>query len=191
MRWSATKLLPLVLMFSLALLTFFLERTVREEDRDPAHRRHDPDYLVTNFSTTTYNKDGVAKSRMSAAKMIHYPDDDSTELVEPRLEESRPAEPRTTVSADRGTLARESDDVFLYGNVVLVREAGEEQPGARMTTSFLHLVRDRSLARTDRDVLFEEPSRSLAGRGMEYRYDSGQLVLHAEVRGRFEPRKDQ
>jgi lipopolysaccharide export system protein LptC len=189
-KWSATKLLPILLMFSLALLTFFLERTVREEERDPSQRRHDPDYVITNFTTTTYNSDGVVDSIMSAARMIHFPDDDSTELVEPRLEENRPAEARTTVSAERGTLARESDDIFLYDNVVLVREAGKDQPEARMTTSFLHLVRDRSLARTDREVVFEEPSRSLAGRGMEYRYDSGQLVLHAEVRGRFAPGND-
>jgi lipopolysaccharide export system protein LptC len=189
-RWSATKLLPILLMFSLALLTFFLERTVREEERDPSQRRHDADYVITNFTTTTYNSDGVADSIMSAARMIHYPDDDSTELVEPRLEENRPAEARTTVSAERGTLARESDDIFLYDNVVLVREAGKDQPEARMRTSFLHLVRDRSLARTDREVVFEEPNRSLEGRGMEYRYDSGQLVLHAEVRGRFAPGND-
>jgi lipopolysaccharide export system protein LptC len=188
-RLSTTRLFPLALMFSLALLTFYLERAVRDDDSHPATRRHDPDYLVANFTTTTYNKDGAAESILSAAKMVHYPDDDSTELTAPRVVQSKPREPRLTVQAERGTLSRSGEEIFLYDNVELVREADGEKPEARMTTSFLHVVRDRSIARTDRDVLIVEAERSLEGRGMEYNFDSGLLLLHADVRGRFVPKK--
>ena len=37
-----------------------------------------------------------------------------------------------------------------------------------MTTEFLHVLRDRSLVRTDREVKIVEGGRSLQGRGMEY-----------------------
>jgi len=188
-RLSTTRLFPLVLMASLAMLTFYLERTVRDEDSHASLRRHDPDYLVANFTTTTYNKEGAAESVLSAARMIHYPDDDTTDLVAPRVVQSKPREARMTVSAERGTLSRSGEEVFLYDNVQLVREATGGQPEARMTTSFLHVVRDRSLARTDRDVLIVEDQRSLEGRGMEYNYDSGQLFLHSNVRGRFVPKQ--
>src|SRR5256885_15521476 len=57
-------------------------------------RRHDPDYTVSNFLTTTYSRDGVAEAVMSATRMVHYPDDDSTELLAPRMVQTRPAEPR-------------------------------------------------------------------------------------------------
>jgi len=190
MRFSTTRVFPLALMFSLAMLTFYLDRTVREEESHPALRRHDPDYLVSNFTTTTYDQNGLIESILSAAKMIHYPDDDSTELLAPRVVQTKPAEPRMTVSADRGALSRDGDEIFLYDNVRLVREADSLRPEARMTTSFLHVVRDRSLARTDREVLIEEDSRSIAGRGMEYNYESGQLLLRSEVKGHFTPKKD-
>jgi lipopolysaccharide export system protein LptC len=188
-RLSTTRLFPLALMFALALLTFHLAYTVREDDSHPAMRRHDPDYFVANFTTTTYNKEGAAESILSAAKMLHYPDDDTTDLTAPRVVQSKPREPRVTVRADRGTLSRSGEEIFLYDNVELVREAAGERPEARMTTSFLHVVRDRSLARTDREVMIVEDQRSLEGRGMEYNYDSGQLFLHSDVRGRFVPRK--
>lgn len=189
MRLSTTRVFPLALMFALALLTFYLERAVREDDSPSALRRHDPDYFVANFTTTTYNKDGAAESILSATKMVHYPDDDSTDLTAPRVVQSRPREPRVIVTAERGTLSRSGEEIFLYDNVELVREGESERPEARMTTSFLHVVRDRSLARTDRDVLIVEGERSLEGRGMEYNYDSGQLLLHSNVRGRFVPKK--
>jgi lipopolysaccharide export system protein LptC len=189
MKFPTTRIFPLALMFVLALLTFYLERTVREEDPHPALRRHDPDYLITNFTTITYTQDGVAESMLSAAKMIHYPDDDTTELIAPRMVQSKPGEPRLTVSAERGALSRDGEEIFLHDSVLLVREAQPDHPEARLSTSFLHVVRDRSLARTDREVLLEEKHRSLAGRGMEYNYASGQLLLLSDVRGRFEPSK--
>jgi lipopolysaccharide export system protein LptC len=184
-RFSTTRLFPLGLMLALALLTFYLERTVREDDTPAAARRHDPDYYVTNFTTTTYNREGAAETMMSAARMVHYPDDDTTELEAPRVVQSKPNEPRYSVRAERGQLSRDGDEIFLYGDVVLVRDASEYAPEARMTTEFLHVLRDRSLVRSDREVKIVEGSRSLQGRGMEYNNESRELLLRHDVQARF------
>lgn len=189
MRLGIARLFPVALMLALALLTFYLERAVREEQVNPALRRHDPDYVVSNFTSTTYNRDGAPLTVLSAAKMVHYPDDDSTELLAPRVVQTKPAEPRLSVSAERGSLSGNGEEIFLYDNVVLLRDAAADRPPARLTTSFLHLLRDRSLARTDREVTIVEDRRSLSGRGMEYNNDTRQFNLHADVRGRFESRK--
>jgi lipopolysaccharide export system protein LptC len=183
-----TRLFPLGLMLALALLTFWLERTVRDDETRPATRRHDPDYIVVNFTTTTYNSDGVAESTLSAERMLHYPDDDTTELHGPRVVQTKPREPRITVSAQRGQLSRDGDEIFLYDNVVVLREAVPERSAARMTTSFLHIVRDRSLVRTDRPVEIVEERLALSGRGMEYNNESGSFTLHADVHGRYLPK---
>ncbi len=187
MRFSTTRLFPLGLMLALALLTFYLERTVRDDDAPPALRRHDPDYLVSNFTTTTYNRDGAAETVMSAARMVHYPDDDTTELFAPRMVQAKPHEPRFTVRAERGQLSRDGDEIFLYGDVLLVRDATAERPEARMTTEFLHILRERSLVRTDREVKFVEGGRLLQGRGMEYNNESRELLLRSDVVARFAP----
>jgi len=184
-RFSTTRLFPLGLMLALALLTFYLERAVREDETPTAARRHDPDYYVVNFTTTTYNPDGAAETRISAERMVHYPDDDTTELIEPRVLQTKPNEPRYSVRAERGQLSRDGDEVFLYGGVLLVREASEHGPEARMTTEFLHVLRERSLVRTDREVKIVEGSRSLQGRGMEYNNLSRELVLRHDVTARF------
>jgi lipopolysaccharide export system protein LptC len=184
-KFSTTRLFPLGLMLALALLTFYLERAVREDETPTAARRHDPDYYVVNFTTTTYNAEGAAETRMSAERMVHYPDDDTTELHEPRVLQSKPNEPRYSVRAERGQLSRDGDEVFLYGGVLLVREASEHGPEARMTTEFLHILRDRSLVRTDKEVKIVEGSRSLEGRGMEYNNLSRELVLRHNVVARF------
>jgi lipopolysaccharide export system protein LptC len=184
-KLSSTRLLPLLLMVTLALLSFWLERTARESPAAGEQRPHDPDYTVEHFTISDFGRDGAPLSTLSAVKMVHYPDDDSTELAAPRLVHQRPAEPRLVVSADRGTLSRDAAEISLNDNVQLLREAGHGLPEARVRTSYLHLERERALARTDREVRVDEPGRTLVGRGMEYDNQARQLELQSQVRGSF------
>jgi lipopolysaccharide export system protein LptC len=171
------------------MVTFWLERTVREVEPHPSLRRHDPDYVVEQFVVTKFNAAGVLESTISAAKMIHYPDDDSTELVAPRVVQAKANEPRMTLSADRGAISQNGEELLLFGNALLVREAGGGRSEARMQSSFLHVISARSLVRTDREVEVFEAGRTLSGRGMEYHNEISQLFLRDRVRGRFEPAK--
>ena len=189
MTFSAARLFPLLLMLALALLTFWLERTVREEQAHPSQRRHDPDYRVEKFLVTKFNAAGALESTLSAAEMVHYPDDDSTELVAPRVVQAKANEPRMTLSADRGAISQNGEELFLFGNALLVREAGGGRAEARMQSSFLHVIGARSLVRTDREVQVFESGRTLSGRGMEYHSETWQLFLRDKVRARFEPAK--
>lgn len=189
LRLSNARLFPLLLMLCLALLTLWLERTVRVEETHPSLRRHDPDYIVHNFKTVGYDPGGRPETVLSARKMVHYPDDDSTDLDTPRVLKTKSGEAPMVLTADRGALSQDGEDTFLYDNVLLVRQAIPAQPEMRMQTSFLHIVRSRSLVLTDRDVAIREEGRVLTGRGLEY--DNSLRVLHIRerVRGRFEQRK--
>jgi lipopolysaccharide export system protein LptC len=188
-KLSATRLFPLVLMLALALLSFWLERTARRGPVPSVQPRHDPDYSVEQFTVTDFSPAGIPTSKLAAAKMVHYPDDDSTVLLAPRLVQSKPEQPRILLSADRGTLSRDGAELSLHDNVVLLREPGAEAGESRMETSFLHVDRARSLVRTDREVTISERGRSLIGVGMDYDNASRQLSLHAQVRGNLEPGK--
>ncbi|MGH8722732.1 MAG: LPS export ABC transporter periplasmic protein LptC, partial [Burkholderiales bacterium] len=75
--------------------------------------------------------------------------------------------------------------------VVLLREALADAGESRMQSSFLHVMRARSLVRTDREVRISARGRTLLGLGMEYDNESRQLSLHAQVRGSFEAEPQQ
>jgi len=188
MKFSSTRLFPLLLMLALAAATFWLERAAREEEgAHPSLRRHDPDYVIEKLNAVRFGASGAPESTLAASKVVHYPDDDTTELLAPRVVQTKPNEPRISVSAERGALSRDGDEVFLYDNVQLVRDATGGRAEMHMRTSFLHVLRARSIVRTDRDVLITEGGRELSGRGMEYHNDSAQLFLRERVRVRFDP----
>jgi len=185
---SSTRLFPLLLMLTLALLTFWLERLVRVEPQPQAQRRHDPDYAIERFTLIEYSREGVPVSTLSAAKMVHFPDDGSTELVGPRAVQTRPGQARLTLSADRGTLTQDGSEMLLYDNVVMLRASLAGQTGGELRSSFLHVISARSLVRSDREVWIAEQGRSIVARGMEYDNQTRQLALHAQVRGVYDPK---
>ena len=186
MRFSSARLFPMLLMLTLALLTFWLERLTQEEPAPQAPRRHDADFIIEGFTLTAFGESGAPVTTLSAAKMTHYPDDGSTDLVAPRAVQTRPGEPRLRLSAERGTLTQDGNELLLYDNVLLARDGATGAEESQLRSSFLHFVAPRSLVRTDREVEYVAPGRTLRARGMEYDNATGQLVLYAQVRGTYE-----
>ena len=193
MMVAPTRLFPLLVALVLAVLSYALERAVREGPSGPEPRRHDPDYIVDQLVLTGYGADGAVESRITAEKIIHYPDDGTTDVTAPRVMLSQPGRPRYRARAERGSVADDGEEVFLYGNVVMIREADAARPQARLETDFLHVIGGPAIARSDLEVQLQEGARRLAGRGMEYHHDRGLFILRDQVRGRFDaggvPRK--
>ena len=77
---------PLGIMALLAALSYWLDRSVQPTTpKRDGSTRHDPDYTVESFSATRLSPDGTPQYVLAAAKMAHYPDDDSTHLERPHF----------------------------------------------------------------------------------------------------------
>lgn len=186
---APTRVFPLLVALALAVLSYALERAVREGPPGPEARRHDPDYIVERFELTSYGPDGSVTTRFTAEKMLHYPDDGTADILVPRAVVSKPGKPRHRASADRAAVADDGEEAFFYGNVVLVREPDATRPEARLETEFLHLVGGDDLALSDRAVHMQDGASTLAGRGMEYHRDTGEFYLRERVRGSLAPHR--
>lgn len=75
---------PISLLLMLAALTWWLERTV-ELGAAGVQKRDlkGADFRVENFSAMQSGPDGLPRHTLTARKMLHYPDDDSTHLADP------------------------------------------------------------------------------------------------------------
>ena len=105
-----TVVFPLVLLALLALLTFWIDRSVQPPERRPdANLRHDPDYMLDNFVTTRTNVNGALAYVLAAVKMKHYPDDDTTELERPRFTQYAVNKPYTQIEGQRGNVSSDGE----------------------------------------------------------------------------------
>jgi lipopolysaccharide export system protein LptC len=179
-------LFSLSLAAGLAALTLWLERMVDvPRGSQPNVLEHDPDFIVEQFTATSLDKGGRPEYRLAARRMTHYPDDETTELEEPRLVQYREGGPPVRISAERGTVTKDGEEVRLYGNVVVVREGTRGRAPLQMETTFLQVFPKQDIARTPEAVVISEGSSRLTGVGMDYNTKTRQLELKARVSGTF------
>lgn len=184
MKPRVTPLLPLALMAFLGVLTLWLQYTVLESpggDAKPV--RHDPDAIVENFTVQRLDRFGKLQYTLSAPKMMHFADDGSGEVLYPRLFQVATDGGNLTATANRGTVTRQGEEAFLYGDVLLMREATPQRPEFRARTEFLHVLSEQGILRTDRLVTISEGSSNLTGVGMIVNKDKRQFVLQSQVKG--------
>jgi lipopolysaccharide export system protein LptC len=189
-RDRASTLFPLLLMLALAAASFWLERAVQAPERDSSGKtRHDPDFVAEEFGITKISAAGKPDYVLSAARMLHYPDDESTDIVAPRLVQRHDNAPPVVIRAERGTIAKNGAEASFSGNVVVVREAGQGIGELSVQTEYLQIIPDRDLARTDKPVIITEGRSRLSGVGMEFNNKTRQFVLQSQVRGTFDAGK--
>lgn len=177
---------PLLLMLALAAASLWLERAVQAPERDSSGKsRHDPDFVAEEFGITKIGASGRPEYILSAARMLHYPDDESTDIVAPSLVQHRDNAPRVVIRADRGVISKNGAEASFRGNVVVVREADRGRGELRVQTEYLRIVPDRDLASSDKQVIITEGRSRLSGVGLEFNNQTRQFVLLSQVRGTF------
>ncbi len=187
MKTRVTPLLPLVLMAFLGVLTLWLQYAVVEgSSGDAKSARHDPDSIVENFTVQRLDATGKLRYTFSAPKMMHFADDGSGEVLNPRFVEIAADGGNFIATANRGTINRQGEEAFLYGNVLFLREATPARPEFRARTEFLHVLAEQGIARTDHTVSIAEGSSMLTGVGMIVNEKNQQFMLQSQVKGIFD-----
>lgn len=186
MKVRTNTLFSLAIAAGLAALTLWLERAVNAPaGGQPNLLEHDPDFIVERFTTTNLDKVGRPDSSLTAQRMTHFPDDQTTELEEPRLVQYREDGPPVRISAERGTVTKDGEEVRLYGNVRVTREATKGRAEQKLETTFLQVFPKEDIARTPEAVVMTEGETRISGVGMDYNTKTRVLELKAKVNGTF------
>jgi lipopolysaccharide export system protein LptC len=187
MKARVTHLLPLALMLFLGAMTLWLQYVVLEDtgaEAKPAG--HDADAIVENFTVQRLDEAGKLRYTFSAPKMMHFADDGSGEVLYPRVVQLADDGSNLIATASRGTVSRQGEEAFLYGNVLVLREAGPERPEFRASTEFLHVLAEKGVVRTDRSVIITEGRSVLTGVGMVVEKNKHVFALQSQVKGVFD-----
>lgn len=180
-------LLPLLLLLGAA---YWLNLQVQPPTSgDKQNLRHDPDYVIDNFTATSLDEQGKIRFVMSAKKMWHYPDDDSTHMEAPRLESFTAEHPPLRMSAQDGEVSRKGDDVFLRNEVKIVRPAYADKSELTFNTNYLHVIPDKDTADTDQAVTLVDARTTVNAVGMELDNRARTIKFLSHVNTVYEPAK--
>lgn len=185
-------MLPLLIVLFLAGLTLWLRQTIETAPMvERVNNNRDPDAVVDNLKMVRLGANGKSQYSMSARRMLHFPGNDSTQLEQPRFDRRGEDGIALTITANRGTVTRNADEAYFYGNVLLRRDAAAGRPELQARTEYLHILAAKDMARTDRHVTITEGGRVLSGVGMEINKLTRQISLKSQVKGHYDvaPRK--
>lgn len=133
-----------VVLLALALGSWWLTRRAAAPlpTAPPASAR-EPDYVIDNFLAHAMNPAGRPRYRLSAERLLHYPDDDTAHLIEPVLVQFLPGGARTTTRADTGVMPGDGSEILMRGNVHVTRSADTGTAGGEIVAERLRVELDR------------------------------------------------
>ena len=179
---------PVVILSLLALLTAWINHIVQApQAKLDGSNRHDPDYLMNNFVTTQTDVNGRLRYKLAAAEMKHFPDDDTTNLVQPHYTQFNVGKPYTQVEALRGYVARDGKQVQLVDKVKITRQAFAGKGEMTVETEYLNILPDEDLVRTEKPVVIRQaPNTVIYATGMVYEKNKKTITLLHRVRAHYE-----
>jgi lipopolysaccharide export system protein LptC len=190
------RLMPLLLMGGLTLLTFWL---VQKNTPLPANvierqRMHEPDYTIKNGALSYLNEQGQTKYRILGKELIHYDDDASIDIAQPRMRSFQPDKAPVTVRAQRGHIDGDLSILDLYDNVEIYRppqrasETQKASPYMLAKSSYFQVLINDDIITTDKPVELEQGMSIMqSNEGGVFNNVQQSMQLLGKVKGRIEP----
>ncbi|MEO6118681.1 MAG: LPS export ABC transporter periplasmic protein LptC [Methylotenera sp.] len=179
---------PLILLSLLALLTFWINNTVQPTlPKIDGSSRHDPDYIMSNFVTTQTDINGGLQYKLAAVEMKHFPDDDSTNLLQARYTQFTLGKPYTQVEGLHGYVSSNGENIKLVNNVKITRQAFAGKGEMTVETELLNIRPNEDLVHTESPVVIRQaPKTVIYATGMIYEKKKNTVTLLHKVRAHYE-----
>lgn len=185
----AASYLAILAMAILAAFTYWLLQTSLKPSLPPATRpvQHAPDYFANDLSVTMLAPTGLVKYRLNAKTMLHFEDDQNSDLTLPAMRSFTPGEPIITATSKRGVVNNDGSIINLYDDARILRAPGPVDPAMEADSEhFLVLVND-DVIKTEKPVKLLRGQSVATANGMIYTNTTRNAELLGQVRGSIAP----
>lgn len=178
---------PSVWLIILLLLTLWLDNVLQRPDLQPDNlAQQEVDYIIENLDGIQVNHEFERNRLFAADKLTHYPAKDVTQLEHVRFTSIEPDKPLLRVTSNQAELTKDSNDIFLTGNVSIIRGEDLDKDKVTMLTDFLHLIPDTDIAQTDQPVTVIRMNSVLNAIGLFMNNQTGEILMQSRVKAHDE-----
>ena len=142
------------------------------------------DYYLEDFVTQKFSIDGALEYEVSGNTLLHYPEDNRSEITKPDVTLHRPPVTWKVVS-EKGMLVKDPEIFTLQGDVRVERIA-QNQSVVQILTKDLSINTQSNLLSTTSKVTIDAETWNLEADGLQSSIDSGKLNLLSNVKGHYE-----
>lgn len=175
----------LVLALAAAGTWWLLRQVTPPTASRPAPPTHAPDYTFTDATVTTLNAQGKTQAILCSPMMLHHPDDDSIEVLAPRIQYFISGSQPWNVAADHALLPAGGKLVELNGHVQMQHPANHGGPPLTIQTDKMNVDLNTNIATTADPVAITQGNSRMTGVGMQAWLNDNRLLLQSQVRGSY------
>ena len=183
-RWKLALLLCVLATGS----AWLLKQLSDDKSTSTVLLRHDPDHYMENFHTLTMEEDGTPKNKLYAEYMAHYPDDNTTELIKPKLEVYRENEPPIIIVAEKGWVTADNEVILLSGTVRLWQDNINGDRKMEIVTSDVKILTKQEYAETDKLATITGKRINASAIGLRAYFKENRIELLTNVHGTILPK---
>lgn len=169
------------LLIAAAGTAWYLNQLTGDEAGPKTPADKDPDFYMRDFTTTTMDVKGRPKNKLHAVYMAHFQDEDTSQLLAPRLEMFRNDKLPLYVEADKAWLTSNNEIVLLAGNVVLWENDASGTRILQANTSKAKVFLKRDYVETDKYAKIVSKRTTITGTGMRAFYNESRLEVLNDV----------
>jgi len=176
-------ILPLLILVVIAIDRIETPETFEvEETIDMRETRSD--YYMADFKTRKYRADGSIEYTIQGDTLAHYPDNDRSEIIAPKMQLHRPGAV-WEISSSSGRFDTNPDLFTLQGGVVVHRTQSDSDP-ITIKTDSLTVATQSNQVSTDNAIEIVSAHWALKAVGMTSAIDDGTLTLLSSVSATFD-----
>ncbi|HUU73942.1 MAG TPA: LPS export ABC transporter periplasmic protein LptC [Burkholderiales bacterium] len=181
---------PAILLLLLVVLTWWLDARVRVPDAQLVGAgESDPEFYIEGFMAVRMNPDGSRRYELAGTRLTHYGDRRGSLLDSPSLLYYDYERAPLTVNADTAEVEGGGENVYFRGNVTVARPAYGSNPELGLATTYLHVIPDTEIARTDQPVTMTEGNSTARSVGLEFDNKAAKIRLLSTVQTHYETRR--
>ena len=183
MRDRSHSLFPVIVLTLLAGVSVWLERVTQQAPVAKTDKtRHEADFSADKITLHRFDLTGKVQYILVADSMVHYADDESTELKNPRLNYLNRPEP-VWVESRFAAVNKDGSTVVLTDDVQVRRTAHAGKPESTLRTEQMTIWPEDEKMRADKPVTLTQGQTVINAERMESDNIIGELRLQGQVRG--------
>lgn len=178
--------LPMTLLVLLALLTFWIDQSVKEAGSRNGVNLDEPDSIVESFLAVSTDVTGVPRYRLTAEKLSHFSGNKLTLLANPTLTHFHEKQGEMQISSSSASVTPDGEKVVFTGQVNLQRPAAGGKGGMSMQTSYLEIQTGKNEAFTSQPIVIRQPGLQITASGLHLYADTRVLKLKGRVKAQYQ-----
>ena len=182
-RDRSHSLFPVIVLTLLAGVSVWLDRVTQQDPVAKTDKtRHEADFSAERITLHRFDPTGKVQYILVADSMLHYADDESSELKNPRLNYLNRPEP-VWVESRFASVNKDGTTVVLTDEVLVRRAAHAGKPESTLRTEQMTVWPEDEKMRADKPVTLTQGQTVVNAPRMESDNIIGEVRLQGQARG--------